>query len=225
MVTWPCCCIESCLTVEQIQRVCLKVELQCLVLSACVCSSYFPSRWDGRLYLYFMSSEDWNVLVAAPSSCRASWLDMPAHLSCVNMRQKCGAASSPYILARVAGCMKVSVAACGCSRIFSVLQLLCILRGLIGSWGASLHSVRVCVCLCGCPCKVFRQKGKMWDVLSSRISSSGCSSASSSTQGGVFPFSMPNLSIYVCWSIRVGVYPLQTPHTLPSPSCYLINTS
>lgn len=38
---------------------------------------------------------------------------------------------------------------------------------------------------------------------------------SSPSQGGVFPISMPVLSISVCQSIQVGVYPLHTRRTFP----------
>lgn len=55
----------------------------------------------------------------------------------------------------------------------------------------------------------------MWNVLSSRICSSGTSPAPASSQGGVFPISMPVLSIYVAQGIQVGVYPLHTRRTFP----------
>lgn len=60
-----------------------------------------------------------------------------------------------------------------------------------------------------------RRKGKMCRVLSSRISSSGSCPAPASSQGGVFPISMPVLSISVCQGIQVGVYPLHTRRTFP----------
>lgn len=59
------------------------------------------------------------------------------------------------------------------------------------------------------------RKWKTWNVLSSRISSSGSSPAPASSQGGAFPISMPVLSISVCQGIQVGVYPLHTRRTFP----------
>lgn len=59
------------------------------------------------------------------------------------------------------------------------------------------------------------QKGKMWNALSSRISSCGLYPTPASSQGGVFPISMPVLSISVCEGIQVGVYPLHTRRTFP----------
>lgn len=75
-------------------------------------------------------------------------------------------------------------------------------------WLRGCHVLHVSVTL-GIKCTHIR-KGKMWNVLSSRISSSGSSPAPASSQGGVFPISMPILSISVCQGIQVGVYPLHT---------------
>lgn len=69
-----------------------------------------------------------------------------------------------------------------------------------------------------CVCKVHtcrRRKGRMRGVLPFRVSSFGSSPAPASSQGGVFPISMPVLSISVCRGIQVGVYPLHTRHALP----------
>lgn len=78
-----------------------------------------------------------------------------------------------------------------------------------------VFSDQVSVCaVVGAKCTHSR-KGKMWNVLSSRICSSGTSPAPASSQGGVFPISMPVLSIYVAQGIQVGVYPLHTRRTFP----------
>ncbi len=47
------------------------------------------------------------------------------------------------------------------------------------------------------------------------LSSSGFSPTPASSRGGVFPISMPVLSISVSQGIQVGVYPLHSRHTFP----------
>lgn len=69
-----------------------------------------PSGWNvsqqmsSQIVLHIVTSLGNDVL--GSWECRASCLDVPALLSCVNMRQKCVAASPPYdFLAWVVGCM------------------------------------------------------------------------------------------------------------------------
>lgn len=82
-------------------------------------------------------------------------------------------------------------------------------------WGPCCLTKCVYVCVSSCV-RSQKEERITWNVLSSRVSSSGLSPAPASSQGGVFPISIPILSISVCLGIQVGVYPLHTRHTFPT---------